>query len=300
MISNLSTLIERAKENPPKGVVVAAAEDVAVLGAIKKAVEEGVVYPILVGNKSEIEKVANSIQFDLSNIEIINNDDNDSLHSAEIAIEQIHKGKASILMKGNIATGTLLKAVLNKEKGLRKSKILSHVAFFESPYYHKLLCVTDVAMNISPSLEDKVHILNNAVEACHKIGIDRPKVAVVAAVETVNPKMKATIEAAELTEMNKNGVITGCVVDGPLAIDNAVSKDAAALKGITGEVAGDCDIILAPYIEAGNMFYKALNFLGGASVAAIIMGATVPIVLTSRADSTQSKFMSIALAASMK
>lgn len=300
MISNLSTLIERAKENPPKGVVVAAAEDVAVLGAIKKAVEEGVVYPILVGNKSEIEKIANSIQFDLSNIEIINNDDNDSLHSAEIAIEQIHKGKASILMKGNIATGTLLKAVLNKEKGLRKSKILSHVAFFESPYYHKLLCVTDVAMNISPSLEDKVHILNNAVEACHKIGIDRPKVAVVAAVETVNPKMKATIEAAELTEMNKNGVITGCVVDGPLAIDNAVSKDAAALKGITGEVAGDCDIILAPYIEAGNMFYKALNFLGGASVAAIIMGATVPIVLTSRADSTQSKFMSIALAASMK
>lgn len=300
MISNLSTLIERAKENPPKGVVVAAAEDVAVLGAIKKAFEEGVVYPILVGNKSEIEKVANSIQFDLSNIEIINNDDNDSLHSAEIAIEQIHKGKASILMKGNIATGTLLKAVLNKEKGLRKSKILSHVAFFESPYYHKLLCVTDVAMNISPSLEDKVHILNNAVEACHKIGIDRPKVAVVAAVETVNPKMKATIEAAELTEMNKNGVITGCVVDGPLAIDNAVSKDAAALKGITGEVAGDCDIILAPYIEAGNMFYKALNFLGGASVAAIIMGATVPIVLTSRADSTQSKFMSIALAASMK
>ncbi|NLX81872.1 MAG: bifunctional enoyl-CoA hydratase/phosphate acetyltransferase [Proteiniphilum sp.] len=300
MISNLSTLIERAKENPPKGVVVAAAEDVAVLGAIKKAVEEGVVYPILVGNKSEIEKVANSIQFDLSNIEIINNDDNDSLHSAEIAIEQIHKGKASILMKGNIATGTLLKAVLNKEKGLRKSKILSHVAFFESPYYHKLLCVTDVAMNISPSLEDKVHILNNAVEACHKIGIDRPKVAVVAAVETVNPKMKATIEAAELTEMNKNGVITGCVVDGPLAIDNAVSKDAAALKDITGEVAGDCDIILAPYIEAGNMFYKALNFLGGASVAAIIMGATVPIVLTSRADSTQSKFMSIALAASMK
>ena len=300
MISNLSKLIERAKENPPKGVVVAAAEDVAVLGAIKKAVEEGVVYPILVGNKSEIEKVANSIQFDLSNIEIINNDDNDSLHSAEIAIEQIHKGKASILMKGNIATGTLLKAVLNKEKGLRKSKILSHVAFFESPYYHKLLCVTDVAMNISPSLEDKVHILNNAVEACHKIGIDRPKVAVVAAVETVNPKMKATIEAAELTEMNKNGVITGCVVDGPLAIDNAVSKDAAALKDITGEVAGDCDIILAPYIEAGNMFYKALNFLGGASVAAIIMGATVPIVLTSRADSTQSKFMSIALAASMK
>lgn len=300
MISNLSTLIERTKENPPKGVVVTAAEDVAVLGAIKKAVEEGVVYPILVGNKSEIEKVANSIQFDLSNIEIINNDDNDSLHSAEIAIEQIHKGKASILMKGNIATGTLLKAVLNKEKGLRKSKILSHVAFFESPYYHKLLCVTDVAMNISPSLEDKVHILNNAVEACHKIGIDRPKVAVVAAVETVNPKMKATIEAAELTEMNKNGVITGCVVDGPLAIDNAISKDAAALKGITGEVAGDCDIILAPYIEAGNMFYKALNFLGGASVAAIIMGATVPIVLTSRADSTQSKFMSIALAASMK
>lgn len=300
MISNLSELIKRVNSNPPKTIVVAAAEDEAVLKAIKSAVDKNVAIPILVGNKAMIEAIAESIHFDLSGIEVINNDDNDTLRSAEIAIEQIHKGKASILMKGNISTGTLLKAVVNKEKGLRKNELLSHVSFFESPYYHKILCVTDVAMNIAPNLNDKVHIINNAVEACHKIGIDNPKVAIVAAVESVNPKMQATIDADELKEMNLKGKITGCIIDGPLAIDNAVNKEAAELKGISGEVAGDCDIILAPDIEAGNMFYKALNFLGGATSAAIIMGAEVPIVLTSRADNEQSKLLSIALAAYMK
>lgn len=300
MISKLSELIKRANSNPPKTIVVAAAEDEAVLKAIKSVVDKNVAIPILVGNESMIEAIAKSIHFDLSGIEVINNDDNDAIRSAEIAIEQIHKGKASILMKGNIATGTLLKAVVNKEKGLRKSELLSHVSFFESPYYHKILCVTDVAMNIAPNLNDKVHIINNAVEACHKIGIDNPKVAVVAAVESVNPKMQATIDAAELKEMNLKGKITGCIIDGPLAIDNAVNKKAAELKGISGEVAGNCDIIIAPDIEAGNMFYKALNFLGGATSAAIIMGAEVPIVLTSRADNEQSKLLSIALAAYMK
>ncbi len=298
MISNLSELLAKAKKSTPKRIAVAAAEDEAVLKAIKEAVDKNIVSPILIGNRFKIEKIAESLSFDLSNIEIIHNDEEID-KSADIAVRIISDGKADILMKGLISTGTLLKAVLNKEYGLRKSQLLSHVAFFESPYYHKLLCVTDVAMNIEPNIDDKVNILNNAVEACRKIEIEKPKVAAVAAVETVNAKMLATTDAAMLKVMNERNQIKNCIVDGPLAIDNAVSKEAALLKGIDSEVAGDCDIILCPDIEAGNMFYKALSFLGGASVAAVIMGASVPIVLTSRSDNDKSKFLSIVLAAAM-
>ena len=298
MISNLSELIEKAKKTNPKVIAVAAAEDDAVLKAIKKAVDDKIIIPILVGDESNIREIAGSVGFDISDIEIINNEEGLE-KSAEIAVKVVSEGRADILMKGLLSTGTLLKAVLNRDYGLRKNNLLSHVAFFESPYYHKLLCVTDVAMNIAPGIEDKVHILNNAVEACHKIGIEEPKVAVIAAIETVNDKMPATVEAAVLKEMNKNNQIKNCIVDGPLAIDNAVSKEAAILKGINSDVAGDCDVILAPDIEAGNMFYKALSFLGGASVAAVIMGAAVPVVLTSRSDDEKSKFLSIALAAAM-
>lgn len=298
MIKNLYELIEKAKSNPPKGIAVAAAEDASVLKAIKSAVEQGIVSPILVGNQNEIESLAKEMEFDISNITIINNTKGAAV-SAKLAVDEIRKGNAAILMKGNISTGTLLKAVLNKEAGLREADLLSHVAFFESPYYHKLLCVTDVAMNIAPDLNAKVHILKNAVDACRKIGIDKPKVAVVTAVETVNPNMPSTADAAMLKVMNERNQITNCIVDGPLAIDNAVSKEAAIHKNIESDVAGDCDIILAPNIEAGNMFYKALNFLGGASVAAVIMGASVPVVLTSRSDNENSKLLSIALAAAM-
>lgn len=298
MIRNLSELIGIATNNYPKSIAVAEAEDKAVLSAIKSATNENIIIPILIGDKSKIKEIAHALKFDLTNVDIIHNDKG-PIYSAEIAVEQIRIGNADILMKGAISTSALLKAVLDKDKGLRNSEILSHVAFFESPYYHKILCVTDVAMNIAPDLDMKVHILNNAVEACHRIGITNPKVAVAAAIETVNPKMIATIDAATIKEMNRQGIITGCIVDGPLSIDNAVNKEAANIKGITGEVAGDCDIILAPNIEAGNMFYKALNFLGGASAAAVIMGASVPIVLTSRSDDEKTKFLSIVLAAAM-
>lgn len=295
MIHKLSELVEKAKNKTKCRIAVAAAEDEHVLKAIKLAVEEGVVEPILVGNKTEIEKIANNIGLNLEGIDIIDNRES-AFVSAQLAVVQVKNGNAEILMKGFVGTGELLKAVLDKENGLRKSKVLSHVAFFQSPYYHKLLCVTDVAMNIAPDLDTKVHIIENAVEACHGIGIDMPKVAVIAAVETVNPKMEATVHAAELKAMNWQG----CMVDGPFAIDIAVDKECALHKGITGEVAGDCDVILAPYIEAGNMFYKALNFLGGANSAAVIMGAAAPIVLTSRSDNEQTKFLSIALAAAMQ
>lgn len=298
MIHKLSELIERAKNKPRKKIAVAAAEDEPVLKALKSALEQGIATPVLVGDKAKIEKIAKAIDLDLSDIQIVHNDKG-ATESARIAVSLVKSGEADILMKGFVSTGALLRAVLNKEEGLRKGSVLSHVAFFESPHYHKLLGVTDAAMNMDPDFATKVHILNNAVEACHKIGIDNPKVAVIAAVEVVNSKMEATVHAAMLKTMSDRKQFNGCIVDGPLAIDNAINKEAAEHKGIDSVVAGDCDMILAPNLEAGNMFYKSLNFLGGASVAAVIMGAAVPIVLTSRADSDSSKMHSIALAAAM-
>jgi phosphate butyryltransferase len=298
MIHKLPELINKAKNKQQRRIAVAAAEDEAVLKSLKTAIHEGFITPILIGNKTEIEKTAKAVELNLNGIEIVHNEKGADT-SAQIAVLMIKKGEADILMKGFVSTGALLKAVLDKENGLRKGGVLSHVAFFQSPYYHKLLCVTDAAMNVAPDFDTKVHILNNAVEACRKIGITTPKVAVIAAVETVNPKMEATVHAAMMKTMSDRKQFKNCIVDGPLAIDNAVDKHAAEHKGIVSNVAGDCDILLVPDIEAGNVLYKTLNFLGGATAAAVIMGATVPIVLTSRSDTEESKMLSIALAAAM-
>lgn len=298
MIKSLSALIEIAKSKTRRRIAVAAAADEHVLEAVSDAMKEGIIEPILIGEKSEIEKIAAQIGFDLTNIRII--DIKDAVEACVMAVSLIRDKQADILMKGMVATGPLLKAVLDKEKGLRKGSLLSHVAFFESPYYHKLICITDAAMNVEPDLEEKIEILKNAVEAYHKLGVKEPKVAVIGAVEVVNPKMEPTVHAAILTMMNRRGQIKGCMVDGPLALDNAVSKEAAEHKGIQSKVAGEVDILLTPDIYSGNVLYKSLNFLGGASSAAVIMGATVPIVLTSRSDTDRSKMLSIALAASME
>lgn len=295
MIRDLNELLLKAKSRPRRRMAVAAAEDEHVLKALQDAMKEEIIIPLLVGNKEEIERIAQSIGFNLEGVEVIDNREGAAV-SARIAVSKVKGGDADFIMKGFVSTGDLLKAVLDKEFGLRTDQLLSHVAFFESPYYHKIFCVTDAAMNIAPDLEAKVQIILNAVKACHGIGIGNPKVAVAAAVETVNPKMEATLHAVLLKEMNDKGLLKGCIVDGPLAIDIAVNTDAARHKGVGGDVAGDCDVILAPDIEAGNMFYKALNFLGGASSAAVVMGATVPVVLTSRSDDERSKLLSIALA----
>jgi len=294
----LSEIVVLAKKNTTRKIVVAAADDKPVLLSIKKAFEEGIAIPILIGNESHIREIALEIGFDLQNIEIIN-EINASL-SAKKAVEIINKGKASILMKGLVATATLLKAVLDKENGLRKSTTLSHIALFESAFYHKVFAVTDAAMNINPSLEEKVNILNNAVDVFHRLGIDNPKVALLTPVEIVNEKIESTLHAAQLTIMNKRKQITGCIVDGPLSLDNAVSHEAAKHKGIVSEVTGDVDILMVSNLDSGNILYKSLIFLGGALSAAIITGARVPIVLTSRADSEHSKFISIALAAALE
>ncbi len=298
MIKNFAELVEMAKTKETRRVAVAAAADKPVLMALKQAMEDGIAMPVLVGNKEEILRIGGAIDFNFDGVEIYS--ENNPKKSAVKAVELIRENKADILMKGLVSSGDFLKAILNKENGLRKSGTLSHVAFFESPNYHKLLGLTDAALNVEPEFHEKVAILKNAVEAFHKLGIDTPKVAVIGAVETVNPKMLPSTDAALMTMMNKRNQISGCIVDGPLALDNAVSAEAAHHKGIESEVAGEVDLVCTPDIYSANIMYKTLNFLGGAISAAVIMGATVPVVLTSRSDTDQSKLMSIALAAAME
>jgi len=297
MIKHLSELVDIAKSKPRRRIVVAAAGDQDVLEAIQNAYKEGIIEPILVGDMEKISAICNEIHFDISKLECFNHPE--KIEAASKAVSIIREGKGEILMKGNISTGTLMKVVLNKETGLRKGDVMSHVALFETPFYHKLLGVTDAAMNVYPTLEEKISIILNAVEIFHALGLPNPKVALVGSVETVNPKMEATMHAATISMMNYRKQIKGCIIDGPLAIDNAISRKSAEQKEIVSDVAGDSDLIVAPNIDGGNILYKALNFLGGATAAAVIMGAQVPVVLTSRADTEKSKFLSIALAAAI-
>jgi len=296
-LKSLNDIVELAKGKETRRLVVAAAADKPVLEAVKNAYNEGIIIPILVGNKAEIKRISKKIKFDLSKIDIY--EENDPAKSSVKAVSLIKEGKAEILMKGLVSTAPLLKAVLDKENGLRKGATLSHFALIESPYYHKLLGITDAAMNIAPEFNEKVNIIENSVEVFHRLGNKNPKVAIIGPVEVVNPKIESTTHAAMLTLMNNRGQIKGCTIDGPFAIDNAVSKEAAEHKGIYGEVAGDADILVAPELNSGNILYKTLMFMGGCTSAAVIMGAKVPIVLTSRADTDKSKMMSIALAAAM-
>jgi phosphate butyryltransferase len=294
MAKTFSDLITIAQQKEPKRLSVAVAEDREVLSAVKEAKDLNIIEPILVGNKEKIEEISYEIGFDLENIEII--DEKDGQLAARKATEQVSSGKAHILMKGLIDTSIIMKQVLDKDIGLRTGNIISHVAVFDVDTYHKLLFVTDAAMNISPDLNQKKEIILNAVSLAHSMGIDNPKVAVIAAKEKVSTKMEATIHAKELAEMNRNGEIKGCIVDGPFALDNAISKKAAETKGVKSEVAGDADILLVPYIEAGNVLYKSLTYFAKSKNAGIILGAKAPIVLTSRADSEETKLYSIVLA----
>lgn len=294
MSKSFKGLLKLAKEKGPKKISVAVAEDEDVLQAIKSAVDLNIIEPILVGDKEKIEEIAKAINFDLEGIEII--DEEDKVNAAKIATKLVSSKKADILMKGLVDTSTILKQVLDNEIGLRADKVISHVAVFDMPTYHKIFIVTDAAMNIAPDLNQKKEIIENAVALAKSFDIEMPKVAVLAAKEKVSKKMIATVEAKELADMNKNGQIKDCIVDGPLALDNAVSKESARIKGIESEVAGDADILMVPDIEAGNVLYKSLTFLGNAKSAGLIVGTSAPIVLTSRADNEEAKLNSIALA----
>lgn len=297
MAKSFEALFELAQKRGPKKVSVAVAQDKDVLSAVKNAWESNIAEPILVGDKEKILEIAKEINFDLSNIEIIHEED--GTLACRTATELVSSGKADVLMKGLIDTSVIMKQVLDSEIGLRTGNVISHVAVFDVPTYHKVFIVTDAAMNIAPDLKQKKEIIENAVVLAKSLDIETPKVAVLAAKEKVSPKMEATVHAKELADMNKNGEITGCLVDGPFALDNAISKESAILKGIHSEVAGEADILLAPSIDAGNVLYKCLSFLANAKSAGLIVGTKAPIVLTSRADNEESKLNSIALAVLM-
>jgi phosphate butyryltransferase len=291
---NLEDLLEKAARLENKTVAVASAEDAEVLEAVIEASERGLANFILFGNKEEIEIMLQERSTDVNKFSIRHARSVDQ--ASEFAVKAVFQNEADVLMKGNVPTAVILKAVLNKEYGLRTGKILSHVAVFEVPGYDRYTIVTDAAMNLAPDLDQKKQILANSVMVARKIGIDIPKVAPLAAVEVINPSMQATIDAAALTQMNRRGQIKDCIVDGPLALDNAVSFEAAEHKGIKSEVAGQSDILLVPTIEVGNVLYKSLMYFANAKVGAIVAGAKAPIVLTSRADSAESKLYSLALA----
>lgn len=297
MAKSFEALLELAQRKGPKKVAVAVAQDKDVLSALKNAALLKIAIPILVGDRKKIVAVAEEIHFDLSNIEIIHEED--GAMACRIATELVSSGKADVLMKGLIDTSVIMKQVLDSEIGLRTGNVISHVAVFDVQTYHKVFIVTDAAMNISPDLNQKKEIIENAVGLAKSLDIECPKVAVLASKEKVSPKMEATVHAKELADMNKRGEITGCLVDGPLALDNAISKESALLKGIDSEVAGDADILLAPNIDAGNVLYKSLSFLANAKSAGLIVGTKAPIVLTSRADNEEAKLNSIALAVLM-
>ncbi|PFH80270.1 phosphate butyryltransferase [Bacillus cereus] len=291
----LEHLIDQAAGQPKKTVAVAVAEDHEVIEAVAKAIKLQLAQFRLYGNQEKIMGMLQEHGLQTSeHIEVIAAASN--AEAAELSVKAVRNGEADVLMKGNIPTANILKAVLNKEWGLRKGSVLSHVAAFEVPNYDRLIFVTDAAMNISPDVTQKAAIIQNTVEVARAIGIDLPKVAPIAAVEVVNPAMQATIDAAMLTQMNRRGQIKNCVVDGPLALDNAVSQIAAEHKGIVSDVAGKADILLVPTIEAGNVLYKSLVYFADAKVGAMIAGAKAPIVLTSRADSAETKVYSLALA----
>ncbi|MFJ8419521.1 phosphate butyryltransferase [Bacillus wiedmannii] len=291
----LEHLIDQAAGQPKKTVAVAVAEDHEVIEAVAKAIKLQLAQFRLYGNQEKIMGMLQEHGLQTSeHIEVIAAAS--SAEAAELSVKAVRNGEADVLMKGNIPTANILKAVLNKEWGLRKGSALSHVAAFEVPNYDRLIFVTDAAMNIAPDVTQKAAIIQNTVEVAQAIGIDLPRVAPIAAVEVVNPAMQATIDAAMLTQMNRRGQIKNCVVDGPLALDNAVSQIAAEHKGIVSDVAGKADILLVPTIEAGNVLYKSLVYFADAKVGAMIAGAKAPIVLTSRADSAETKVYSLALA----
>jgi len=290
-------LIEKCKNLEPVSVAVChPCSETALAGAVEAA-KMGLIRPVLVGPKQRILSLAESEGIDISPYELI--DSEHSHQSAELAVKLCRMGETEALMKGSLHTDEIMGSVVKGDTGLRTASRISHVFVIDVPTYPRPLFITDAAINIFPNLEDKVHILNNAVDLAHALGIAEPKVAVLSAVETINPKIPSTLEAAALCKMADRGQISGAIVDGPLAFDNAISKEAALIKGIESKVAGEADILLVPDLEAGNMLAKQLAYLMDADAAGIVLGARVPIVLTSRADTAKARLASCAVAVAL-
>jgi phosphate butyryltransferase len=297
MKKGFDELVAKVKECGMKKVAISVAQDSAVLEAVRAAKDRGIADAVLVGDEAKIKEIAAEIHVKIDDFEIIN--EPDMIQASLTAVKLAHDGKVDMYMKGLIDTKNFLKSVLDKEVGLRTGGPLSHVAVFDIPTLDKLLFLTDVAFMTYPTLEDKANIIKNTVPVCKACGIENPKVAPLAAVEVVNPKMPATVEAQQLTEMCENGEIKDCIVDGPLSLDLAIDPEAAKHKGATGrKIQGDADILLFPDIHAGNLVYKALvHTVPGVKNGCILTGTKVPVILTSRSDTFETKVNSIALAA---
>lgn len=296
-MKNLDFLFDACTDSGVKKIAVACPYGEDTLEAVCEAQKRGLVQAILVGESERINAKASELGLSLDGFEIV--EECDDYSATERTVKLVSSGKADLLMKGLVKTATLLKAVLNKEWGLRSGALLSHLVFVEVPPLGRVLGITDGGMNMYPNLSAKAEIIKNAVGCYHSLGVECPKVAVLAAVESVNPDMTATIDAASLTMMAARGQIEGCLVDGPLALDNAVSPEAAAIKKIDSPVAGKADLLVVPDIEAGNLVGKTAMFLAGCRTAGVILGARRPIVMTSRFDSMDTKLLSIALGAAI-
>ncbi|WP_255517003.1 MULTISPECIES: phosphate butyryltransferase [Thermoactinomyces] len=294
MLRSFEEILKKAESLPSVKVAVAAADDQDVLEAVRDAMQHGIADFLLFGDEAKIREISREIGLDIKDGQIIHADS--PAQASKMAVSAVRDQQADVVMKGMVQTADFLRAVLNKEKGLRTGAVLSHVATFEVPGYDHLIHVTDPALNVAPDLKEKTQIAQNVIRYCHTLGNTEPKVAVLGAVEVVNPNMDATLHAAALAQMNRRGQIKGALVDGPFALDNAVSVRAAEHKGIDSPVAGRADVLLVPDIEAGNMLYKSMVYFANSKIGAVVLGAAAPVVLTSRADSPESKLYSIALA----
>ena len=290
---NIDDIIKFAKERGPKTISVACCQDEEVLIAVENGRKEHIVNAILIGDIDKTKKIAKNLNINLDNYELI--DIKDMSEACLKAVELVSNGKADMVMKGLVDTSIILKAVLNKEVGLRTGNILSHVAVFDIEGYDRLFFITDAAMNLAPDVNGKKQIIENACSVARALDIEEPKVALICAKEKVNPNMKDTVEAKELEDMYLRGEIKNCIVGGPFALDNAISEEAAKHKGMNHPVAGKADILVVPDIEAGNVLYKSITYFAKCENAGLIVGAKAPIILTSRADSDKTKLNSIAL-----
>ena len=286
--------IERCEPLPAiTTAVVWPLSDVALNGAIEAATA-GLIQPTLIGDEAAIRALASKLRVDISPCQILHAET--EFKAAVLGVEMCRSGNAQAMMKGSLHTDELMKAAMQRDTGLRTSRRISHVFVMDTPAYARTLLITDAAINIKPEFEDKIHIVQNAIDLAHALGIPEPKVALLSAVETVNPKIPSTMEAAALCKMADRGQITGGILDGPLAFDTAVSAKAASIKHLESQVAGQADILVVPDLESGNMLAKQLEYLGGAQLAGIVLGARVPVILTSRADSAETRLTSCAVA----
>ncbi len=293
MVKTIGEIIQQVKALPTKKITIAGAESEEVLKSADEALREGIADPILVGNREKIYDVAKRCNVGLGTFSIV--DAEDEVDAAKKAVELVVKGNAEVVVKGIVKTPVILKAVLDKEYGLRTDRLLTHVFLIEIEGFDRLLIVTDGGIIISPTLEEKIHIVQNAIDFARAIGIEEPKVALLGAIELVNPKMPESIEAAAISKMAERGQIKGGIVDGPLALDNAISEESARIKGIKSPIAGKADILVVPDIRSGNIFGKSLMYFSKIKSAGLVVGARAPVVLTSRSDSAENRLNSIAI-----